>query len=348
MPVNKPALSLLGLVALAVWAMPDSAEAQSFDCAKAGTAVEKQICDDPNIGQMDEELSKVYGALRKSLSSTAKTALRDSQRQWLHHRNACDTSGDCVTRAYVQRLRHLDHAYDVFTGWNGTFESWAEVDIASSNERSQNARVYTLTISGAGQNWTCDGSFPARLNNAGTALVVHHQQQTLRIDAAGTGLWVPSGIDAVIQAKGLCGASAPSFSGFFARTSTEPDQTALDSRLSQAGIESPDAVRAFLEHLKKITASNDRETFAGLVRYPFHLYDAGKVTASYADAAAFLKDYERIVTKSVLDAIAEAHYADLFVNYQGVMLGSGQVWFDGYGPSDQTGGSPLMIKSINP
>ncbi len=345
--MHRPILAVVATTALAALAAPETVLAQSFDCAKASTPVEKQICADPNLGLMDSELGSVYGKLMRSLGEEAASTLRKGERAWLHQRDACDTrTTECVTDLYAQRLRQLDEDHGVFAGWVGDFASAANLQISTSNP--EGGRAYEMSISGAGQDWTCDGTLSASVNDDGTALIITQDQETVRIQAAGTGLLVPVDMVGVIEAEGFCGASAPRFSGFFARTSSEDDPTALDSRLSQAGIDSPDAVRAFLDRLKQLAASDDRQAIASLVRYPFHLYDAGKVTATYPDAAAFLKDYDQIVTKPVLQAIGQAHYADLFVNYQGVMLGNGQVWFDGYGKNRDTDGSPILIGAINP
>ncbi|MEM0950463.1 MAG: lysozyme inhibitor LprI family protein [Pseudomonadota bacterium] len=340
---------LLAATGLAMVALSDPSAAQSFDCAKAGTAIEKKICSDPNLGRLDSELGKVYATLQGSLSAEAKADLRTSERAWVHQRNSCDTQSDCLTNAYVQRLGELDGDYSVFTGWNGTFQNWAGLQISGSNKDTQDQRNYNLTISGAGQNWTCNGTLSARVNDDGTALVVGQGDEAASFQEAGTGFWVPSSFDTIVAQNGFCGAGAPSFEGFFAVSSLTGETLSLDvSILQNAGMESPDAVRAFLDTLKKISATDDRARFASLVSYPFHLYDAGKVTATYQDATAFLKDYDRIMTKPVRDAIAEAHYADLFVNYQGAMLGNGQVWFYGFGEEDEDSGNDILIVAINP
>ncbi len=211
----RPILVIFGATALTAMAAPETVYAQSFDCAKASTAVEKQICNDPDLGLMDTELGSVYGALRKSLSGDARSALRDSQRAWMRQRNACDAQSDCVTEAYVQRLRELDRDYDVFAGWSGDFTSWADLQLSPTD---QGGGAYAVSVSGAGQNWTCDGTLSAALSDDGTALVVSHRGDSVRVQAAGTGLSVPAALDAVIASNGLCGASAPSFAGFFART----------------------------------------------------------------------------------------------------------------------------------
>lgn len=215
--MQRSVLAVMIATGLAAMAAPETSDAQSFDCAKAGTAIEKQICDDPNLGLMDSELGSVYGSLAKSLSGEAQSELRANERAWIQKRNACDTQSDCVTKAYVQRLTQLSKQHGLFMGWSGDFESWADIQL-SIVERDSSS--YDISLSGAAQNWTCSGTLTARLSKDDNSLTVSHDGATVTIQSAGTGVWVPDGIDAIARSKGFCGALAPSLSGFFAHTAS--------------------------------------------------------------------------------------------------------------------------------
>jgi uncharacterized protein len=86
---------------------PDEASAASFPCEKAGTAVEKMICANPALSELDEHLGRYYSAGRAELG-TAKTCLASNQKEWLRAaRNSCkDTK--CLESAYLARLAELD------------------------------------------------------------------------------------------------------------------------------------------------------------------------------------------------------------------------------------------------
>lgn len=60
------------------------------------------------------------------------------------------------------------------------------------------------------------------------------------------------------------------------------------------------------------------------------------------DAAQFLAAYDKIVTAKVRNAITAQRYATLFANWQGVMIGDGEVWFSGVGD-----GNTVRITAIN-
>ena len=68
-------------------------QAASFDCAKAGSAIEKLICADNTLSKLDSDLGKAY---KQATSQGAdKQQLINSQRQWLRDvRNVCQDSID--------------------------------------------------------------------------------------------------------------------------------------------------------------------------------------------------------------------------------------------------------------
>lgn len=80
--------------------------------------------------------------------------------------------------------------------------------------------------------------------------------------------------------------------------------------------------------LQRGVAAGDRAAVAGLMRYPVRVSIAGK-SQKVADAAAFKRDYDKIVTPALAKLIAEQKFDNLFVNWQGVMLGQGEVWING-------------------
>jgi len=74
----------IGMLAL-VWLLASCgfAMAASFDCAKAGTAVERAVCGDPDLGALDEDMAAAYAKARAALSPAAAEIVRQGQRQWL-------------------------------------------------------------------------------------------------------------------------------------------------------------------------------------------------------------------------------------------------------------------------
>lgn len=81
-----------------------TAQAASFDCAKAVTKVEKLICGDAELSKLDEELNAAYKAALQD--GTQADATKQAQKQWMKERNGC-ADADCVKRAYGTRLATL-------------------------------------------------------------------------------------------------------------------------------------------------------------------------------------------------------------------------------------------------
>ncbi len=131
------------LAALILLLLPATAAADgpSFDCAKAGSKVEKTICGDWILAGYDLDLAALYGALRAELDDKGKEALKSDQRAWLKgERNACEGSKAttdltaeearifCLRAAYEGRLvvlaEQLEAALDGAApgeGWSGDY-----------------------------------------------------------------------------------------------------------------------------------------------------------------------------------------------------------------------------------
>jgi hypothetical protein len=91
--------------------------------------------------------------------------------------------------------------------------------------------------------------------------------------------------------------------------------------------------RQFFTHFQKAVADNDKAAVAAMIDYPFQARIKGKAT-KLRDAAHFVADYDLIVTAKVRHAVANQSYANLFANWQGVMIGDGEVWFSGVGDNN--------------
>ena len=80
------------------------AAAASFDCAKAATTVENEICADPILSRADEHMAETYG---KAMEATlAPRALRTDQMRWLGSRDSAGTLDD-LRASYDRRIAEL-------------------------------------------------------------------------------------------------------------------------------------------------------------------------------------------------------------------------------------------------
>lgn len=123
--------------------------------------------------------------------------------------------------------------------------------------------------------------------------------------------------------------------GSGAQTTAETD-AALDSLF---GNHAP--YRDFFGKLQKAVGDNDKKAVATLVDYPFQARIGGKAV-KLRDAAHFVAEYDKIVTAKVKHAVSGQTYQTLFANWQGVMIGDGEMWFSAVGD-----GGSIKIIAIN-
>lgn len=79
----------------------------SFDCRGAATNVERIICQDDQLAQLDVQLADRYLSLRRQFSGPDWQPVGDSQRAFLRRRAACPDIA-CLRDAYAGQIRYLD------------------------------------------------------------------------------------------------------------------------------------------------------------------------------------------------------------------------------------------------
>ena len=101
-------------VAASLFLLPQSTDAQSFNCGKARTADEIAICHDPWLGDLDEEMSDIFYSLMNELVRAdpsgyrhQQAQLRSEQKDWLRRRGWCRSDVHCIGNAYTKRIEEL-------------------------------------------------------------------------------------------------------------------------------------------------------------------------------------------------------------------------------------------------
>ena len=85
---------------------------------------------------------------------------------------------------------------------------------------------------------------------------------------------------------------------------------------------------AFFQELKGSVVRGDKRAIAGLLHYPLDVFDGRRRTV-VRSPAQFRKRYHEIFNENVIQAVKSQEPDALFANWQGVKVGSGQVWFSG-------------------
>lgn len=76
---------------------------------------------------------------------------------------------------------------------------------------------------------------------------------------------------------------------------------------------------------KTAVVGGDRAAVVEEVRFPLNIAGGKKISGP----GEFQRNYEKIITPAVVKAVSEQDFGKVFVNQQGVMIGSGQVWLNG-------------------
>lgn len=96
---------VLALVAISLVGMPYVRSA-SFDCAKAKTEIEKQICNNTKLSELDDKLTALYNKVLAQ--SPVPEDTKEQQREWVKgSRNVCKDAA-CLERAYASRISDLE------------------------------------------------------------------------------------------------------------------------------------------------------------------------------------------------------------------------------------------------
>ena len=86
-------------------------------------------------------------------------------------------------------------------------------------------------------------------------------------------------------------------------------------------------VRKTFDALQAAVAADDAEAVSRLVAYPLTVN--GRSHRRIRDRRAFLAAYQDLFDAKLRSIVRRQRFEDLFVNWQGVMLGDGELWIGG-------------------
>lgn len=157
------AIAILVVALLATSALAQQADGPSFDCRKAATAVERAICSDPTLAQLDRSIARNYRELLDVGDHALSSALREDQRRFIDIRDEVLTlpglsrrerheTLQAVMKERAQLLARIDttRTSSPVGTWE-TLESRIEVQ-----EVGNGYRVAAVANRPLDARWTCD------------------------------------------------------------------------------------------------------------------------------------------------------------------------------------------------
>jgi hypothetical protein len=107
---------------------------------------------------------------------------------------------------------------------------------------------------------------------------------------------------------------------------TPAKQDCQGSTVDLQGEESARKSRTFLAELQAAVSKGDKTKVAGMISYPLLVIRSSSKTRVRTEAQ-FLSQYDNIFDAHVRQAIAQQTAKCPFGNYQGTMIGDGEVWY---------------------
>lgn len=87
-----------------------------------------------------------------------------------------------------------------------------------------------------------------------------------------------------------------------------------------AGIDDSLAFKRFLKHVQYWVANGQKDSVASVIAFPLR-------NPKIKSKEEFLKNYDTYINDKVKKALAAVNFKQLFRNNNGVMIGSGEMWF---------------------
>lgn len=107
-----------------------------------------------------------------------------------------------------------------------------------------------------------------------------------------------------------------------------------------------DSFHNFLNDIKKYASSEDKAKISEMISYPINITVDSRTKTIY-DKKDFIKNYDSIFTKHLLNTIKNQKYEDLIVKDIGAGIGRGELWFSAICPTKECTTSKIEIMQIN-
>ena len=138
---------------------------------------------------------------------------------------------------------------------------------------------------------------------------------------------------------------APAFMMLLSATALAQSRADVD-RAIETNVGDPAKFREVFTGLQQAVAKHDASAVAAIVNYPITINPRTNKAIPIRTPQAFVASYDKIVAPHIAEVIEKQKYEELFVNYQGAMFGSGEVWLAGICKDKECKHADIKIKTI--
>ena len=95
-------------LALPLYLTVPCSEAASFNCARAATKAEHQICNTLSLNDADVKMATTYNIVRRLVPMGTRSVIQTEQTKWLSLRDQCQDNIQCLKQTYDMRQQKLE------------------------------------------------------------------------------------------------------------------------------------------------------------------------------------------------------------------------------------------------
>jgi uncharacterized protein len=190
----------------------------SFDCTKAKQDVEKAICGNPQLADLDRAIASAYASARMKLDGAGQTALQKDQSQFLGTRDIALTWPGASLKEYMasrlELLRAVRSAPDGgdAVAFLGTWQADGG-QIVVSRGKSGRLAIKINTVASVTARWVCDVEADATVS--GGRIRFEEDDVTIGLSRAGAILRVDEQLPAGRNGRDYCGANGSISGSYF-------------------------------------------------------------------------------------------------------------------------------------
>jgi hypothetical protein len=107
-------------------------------------------------------------------------------------------------------------------------------------------------------------------------------------------------------------------------------------------------VKSFFKAIQNAVKQNDATVLSLMISYPLTLKDLAGHSVKVHNSKEFIANYPSFASSNWRRAVMRQKYEELFSNWQGLMIGRGEIWFNGICRNQSCSQRELKITGINP